>query len=252
MLATTRVRASLARLPLSFNFTSSLSRTTIPSRQFSSSLLINFRNTSTNNSSQSTPQQPSRQFVEGLRQKNVPLPGNNEDADSAISGFMNMFNDKESRTVSISSCTKHGFVTTEAISLQGPVLCIGGQVFLWDIYKESGAVAQSLKKEESSSTSTHPRSIFETMDENTAKEIFKVFELMNPRPEILIIGTGKMFAPLSPAVRSVIRSLGLQVDMMSTANAAATYNMLAEEGREVAAALLPLEPSTVQIIHGSQ
>ncbi|KAG0344299.1 hypothetical protein BG004_004576 [Podila humilis] len=191
--------------------------------------------------------------VTGLRQKSIPNPGANEDADSAISGFMNMFNDKESKTVTISSCTKHGFVTTEAINLQGPVLCIGGQVFLWDIFKKSGAVDRSLHKTSSSSlspgTSTQSgRPIFESMDEETAKEIFKIFELMNPRPEILIVGTGKMFAPLSPAVRSVIRGYGLQVDMMSTANAAATYNMLAEEGREVAAALLPLEPSTVQIV----
>ncbi|KAK3814626.1 MAG: NADH dehydrogenase 1 alpha subcomplex assembly factor 3 [Linnemannia gamsii] len=196
----------------------------------------------------------------GLRQKSVPMPGAVEDADSAISGFMNMFNDKDSRTVSITTCTKHGFVTTEAITLQGPVLCIGGQVFLWDIFKENGAVDRFLKdKKNSTSTSTTTtstqqpaRSIFETMDESTAKEIFKVFELMNPRPEILIVGTGKAFAPLSPAVRSVVRSLGLQVDMMSTANAAATYNMLAEEGREVAAALLPLEPSTAQIIRNNR
>lgn len=34
--------------------------------------------------------------------------------------------------------------------------------------------------------------------------------------EILIVGTGKVFGPLSPAVRSVIRGYGLQVDMMST------------------------------------
>ncbi|KAK3823695.1 MAG: NADH dehydrogenase 1 alpha subcomplex assembly factor 3 [Linnemannia elongata] len=198
-----------------------------------------------------------------LRQKSVPTPGTNEDADSAISGFMNMFNERESRTVSITTCTKHGFVTTEAITLQGPVLCIGGQVFLWDIFKEGGAVDKYLKKNTaassspaSSSTTATPqqpaRSIFEIMDEDTAKEIFKVFELMNPRPEILIVGTGKAFAPLSPAVRAVVRSLGLQVDMMSTANAAATYNMLAEEGREVAAALLPLEPSTVQVIRNNR
>lgn len=128
-----------------------------------------------------------------LRQKSVPTPGTNEDADSAISGFMNMFNEKESRTVSITTCTKHGFVTTEAINLQGPVLCIGGQVFLWDIFKEGGAVDKVLKKKNavsttpsvstSSSTAATPaRSIFETMEEDTAKEIFKVFELMNPRP----------------------------------------------------------------------
>ncbi|KAF8924538.1 hypothetical protein BGZ58_001694, partial [Dissophora ornata] len=106
-----------------------------------------------------------------------------------------MFNDKESRTVSISVCTKHGFVTTEAITLQGPVLCIGGQVFLWDIFKDSGAVIKSLKHQDStttngSSTATTDsranglptRPVFETMDEDTAREIFKVFELMNPRP----------------------------------------------------------------------
>ncbi|KAG0254625.1 hypothetical protein BG011_005623 [Mortierella polycephala] len=197
------------------------------------------------------------QFVEGLRQKDIPNAGANEDADSAISGFMNMFNDKDSKTVSITTCTKHGFVTTDAITLQGPVLCIGGQVFLWDIFKQGGAVDRLLNKENSKdaptstagSTTLPARSVLETMDEPTAREIFKIFELMNPRPEILIVGTGKLFAPLSPSVRSVIRNLGLQVDMMSTANAAATYNMLAEEGREVAAALLPLEPATVQVVN---
>ncbi|KAF9903757.1 hypothetical protein EC991_003405 [Linnemannia zychae] len=223
-----------------------------------------FRSLNDNSSSHDTKQ--AQQGDVSLRQKNVPMPGTNEDADGAISGFMNMFNDRESRTVSITTCTKHGFVTTEAITLQGPVLCIGGQVFLWDIYKENGAVDRFLKNSAASSSSSSSsttsttttastealkqpvRSVFEIMDESTAKEIFKVFELMNPRPEILIVGTGKAFAPLSPAVRSVVRSLGLQVDMMSTANAAATYNMLAEEGREVAAALLPLEPSTAQVI----
>jgi hypothetical protein len=129
---------------------------------------------------QQQPSGGSRQSIEGLRQKNIPNPGTNEDADSAISGFMNMFNDKESKTVSISTCTKHGFVTTEAITLQGPVLCIGGQVFLWDIFKESGAIQQALKKD--STASTPGRSIFEIMDESAAREIFKVFELMNPRP----------------------------------------------------------------------
>ncbi|KAG0277481.1 hypothetical protein BGZ95_005879 [Linnemannia exigua] len=236
-------------------------------RLFSSNTIL--RSLNDNNSSNHDSKQaaaPGQQGGNsGLRQKNVPMPGTNEDADSAISGFMNMFNDKESRTVSITTCTKHGFVTTEAITLQGPVLCIGGQVFLWDIFKENGAVDRFLKDKKNStspsltststtsaSTQQPARSIFETMDERTAKEIFKVFELMNPRPEILIVGTGKAFAPLSPAVRSVVRSLGLQVDMMSTANAAATYNMLAEEGREVAAALLPLEPSTVQVISNNR
>jgi len=153
----------------------------LASRRLNATHLSCFSSLSSNRSTQQ--QQPSggsRQSIEGLRQKNIPNPGTNEDADSAISGFMNMFNDKESKTVSISTCTKHGFVTTEAITLQGPVLCIGGQVFLWDIFKESGAIQQALKKD--STASTPGRSIFEIMDESAAREIFKVFELMNPRP----------------------------------------------------------------------
>ncbi|KAG0228655.1 NADH dehydrogenase 1 alpha subcomplex assembly factor 3 [Mortierella sp. GBAus27b] len=247
MLASTLPRATLLRLSASSTINATTARFT-GVRCLSATHLSRFSTSPTWSQQQQQPS-GSRQLAEGLRQKNIPNPGTNEDADSAISGFMNMFTDRESKTVSISACTKHGFVTTEAITLQGPVLCIGGQVFLWDIFKESGAVQQLLKKD----TAASPvRSIFETMDEDTAREIFKVFELMNPRPEILVIGTGKAFAPLNPAVRSVIRGWGLQVDMMSTANAAATYNMLAEEGRDVAAALLPLEPSTVQTIHGNQ
>ncbi|KAF9988355.1 hypothetical protein BGZ65_006804 [Modicella reniformis] len=258
-------RTALSRLSSS---TTTRPFTAAPTPFLSSALSSRFSTTSTssNDSASSQQQQPntSPQLIEGLRQKSIPNPGTNEDASSAISGFMNMFNDIESKTVSISTCTKHGFVTTEAIALQGPVLCIGGQVFLWDIFKESGAVQRSLQKNtHDSSAGTPTRSIFEIMEEDTARDIFKVFELMNPRPEILIVGTGKSFTPLSSAVRSVIRGWGLQVDMMSTvsldytpveaqANAAATYNMLAEEGREVAAALLPLEPSTVQVVHGNQ
>lgn len=126
--------------------------------------------------------QHDNQIPTGLRQKNIPTPGANEDADSAISGFMNMFNEKDSKTVTISSCTKHGFVTTEAINLQGPVLCIGGQVFLWDIFQKDGAVDRARKASSSSGTPLSTRPIFESMDEATAKEIFKIFELMNPRP----------------------------------------------------------------------
>ncbi|KAK5823469.1 NADH dehydrogenase 1 alpha subcomplex assembly factor 3 [Linnemannia elongata] len=253
---TTRTLARLSTTPRTA-ITTATSSPTVYSRLFSSNTLLRSLHNNDNNDRKEHHGEGGNAAAAGagpLRQKSVPTPGTNEDADSAISGFMNMFNERESRTVSVTTCTKHGFVTTEAITLQGPVLCIGGQVFLWDIFKEGGAVDKYLKKNNAASSSPQQpaRSIFEVMDEDTAKEIFKVFELMNPRPEILIVGTGKAFAPLSPAVRAVVRSLGLQVDMMSTANAAATYNMLAEEGREVAAALLPLEPSTAQVIRNNR
>lgn len=185
MLASTLRRTALSRL----SGTGTIHTT--PTRSFvvrslsakHSSCFSTFTSSSASPNSSTSSQQEQPPFIEGLRQKNIPNPGTNEDADSAISGFVNMFNDKESKTVSISACTKHGFVTTEAITLQGPVLCIGGQVFLWDIFKDSGAVQQSLKRGTTAPSADVPaRSIFETMDEGTAREIFKVFEMMDPRP----------------------------------------------------------------------
>jgi hypothetical protein len=184
---------ALARLSTAPNTAAAVSTPAAYTRLFSTNIILRSLDSNNNDNNANKDHQGEAGIgAAALRQKNVPTPGANEDADSAISGFMNMFNDRESRTVSITTCTKHGFVTTEAITLQGPVLCIGGQVFLWNIFKEGGAVDKVLKKNAASATSsastssstpaTPARSIFETMDEDTAKEIFKVFELMNPRP----------------------------------------------------------------------
>ncbi|KAI1796083.1 hypothetical protein LXA43DRAFT_988267 [Ganoderma leucocontextum] len=47
---------------------------------------------------------------------------------------------------------------------------------------------------------------------------------------------------MPPALRQYLNKIGVQVDIMNTRNACSTYNLLAEEGRRVAAALLPLTP----------
>lgn len=61
-------------------------------------------------------------------------------------------------------------------------------------------------------------------------------------PEILLFGTGARVIPAPPEIRDYISSLGIQLDVMDTRNAASTYNLLFEEGRTVSAALCPLLP----------
>lgn len=72
------------------------------------------------------------------------------------------------------------------------------------------------------------------------EEKLKVFEVINPRPEILLVGTGPtgLFPP--PKFKKYLNSLGIQVDVLDSRNAASTYNLLSEEGRRVAAALYPV------------
>ncbi|KAK0544142.1 hypothetical protein OC846_006170 [Tilletia horrida] len=69
--------------------------------------------------------------------------------------------------------------------------------------------------------------------------IWKALEIVQPRPEILLFGTGKTVLPLPQQIKSYLNSFGVQVDVQSTRAACSTYNLLIEEGRRVGAALLP-------------
>lgn len=61
------------------------------------------------------------------------------------------------------------------------------------------------------------------------------------RPELVLIGTGSRQRFVSPAVLRSLLQARIGVECMDTQAAARTYNILAGEGRHVAAALLPLE-----------
>lgn len=56
--------------------------------------------------------------------------------------------------------------------------------------------------------------------------------------ELVLFGTGASLQPLPREVREALRSRGLRFDPMATPHAIATYNILLEERRKVAAALI--------------
>ncbi|CAN6566710.1 unnamed protein product [Malus baccata var. baccata] len=66
-----------------------------------------------------------------------------------------------------------------------------------------------------------------------------IFRTVRPVPEILILGCGRYIEPVSPELQRFIRSTGMKLEAIDTKNAVSTYNILNEEGRIVAAALLP-------------
>jgi uncharacterized protein len=59
--------------------------------------------------------------------------------------------------------------------------------------------------------------------------------------DLLLIGTGKDPWPLPQALRRRLSELGLRYEVLPTAAAASTYNVLLAEGRRVAAALIAVE-----------
>ncbi|KAF7332582.1 NADH dehydrogenase [ubiquinone] 1 alpha subcomplex assembly factor 3 [Mycena kentingensis (nom. inval.)] len=115
----------------------------------------------------------------------------------------------------IASVSPAGILLEDGLLLRGASIFLDGKVFLWDV----------------------PDSVTDWGREHLA-----LFEVVAPRPEILLLGTGEELAHPPPSFRSRLVDLGIQVDIMSTRNACATYNLLTEEGRRVAAALAPLTP----------
>ncbi|KAI7866036.1 NADH dehydrogenase 1 alpha subcomplex assembly factor 3 [Spinellus fusiger] len=115
--------------------------------------------------------------------------------------------------------TKYGFVLSNNTKVEEPLILLNGSSFLWK------------------APVNHDKLPMQDWD----LEVFKIFEVVTPKPEIILFGTGRQFAPMPAHVRHYFYTLGIQVDVMNTKNAASTYNVLAEEGRRVAAALLPLD-----------
>lgn len=62
-----------------------------------------------------------------------------------------------------------------------------------------------------------------------------------PKVEILLIGCGPRAVPVPAKLRERLRRDGITVDAMDTGAACRTFNVLAGEGRRVAAALIAVE-----------
>lgn len=61
------------------------------------------------------------------------------------------------------------------------------------------------------------------------------------RPEVVILGTGARLQFPPPAVLAPLTRAGIGVEVMDTAAACRTYNILAGDGRKVVGALLMIE-----------
>ncbi|EPS92896.1 hypothetical protein FOMPIDRAFT_47037 [Fomitopsis schrenkii] len=137
---------------------------------------------------------------------------------SEAGGFSNILADSPTPAVQVKTITNEGIELADGLILPGASIFLDGKVFLWEV----------------------PETRWEGWD----KKHFEIFDVVVPKPELLIIGTGRRVAFVPPKLRQYLTSLGIQTDVMDTWNACSTYNLLAEEGRQVAAALLPLEANT--------
>ncbi|KAI0846084.1 hypothetical protein F5Y00DRAFT_244864 [Daldinia vernicosa] len=131
-------------------------------------------------------------------------------------------------STSVDVCTSNGFFLNSGARVTdgSGVLLINGEAFVWRPWIPRGEKRLLNKKGQW----------------EVPNETFGLFELLWPRPDLLILGLGPDIRPISPELRRHISSLGLRVEILDTGNAAAQYNLLATERgvEDVAAALIPI------------
>lgn len=75
--------------------------------------------------------------------------------------------------------------------------------------------------------------------QDITEESFSIFWMLEPRIEIVVVGTGNKTERLHSQVLQAMRQRGIAVEVQDTPNACATFNFLCHEGRVTGAALIP-------------
>ncbi|KAF7549116.1 hypothetical protein G7Z17_g6603 [Cylindrodendrum hubeiense] len=141
---------------------------------------------------------------------------------------LNVLGDIPIPSTSVDVCMYDGFGLNSGVTISdgNGVMLVDGEVFNWRPWEAKGSMNLANKKGQ-----------FEI-----PAQAFALFDLIWPRPDLLIIGTGPSIMPLSPETRRHISELGIRIELMDTRNAAAQFNLLATERgvSDVAAALIPV------------
>lgn len=152
---------------------------------------------------------------------------------------------KDFDKVSITGFGNYAFRTGDEIQA-GSIILFSSSVISWNVLAEqpnSLSMSNSEKKdgdededeqdeEKMKLASRRPLAI-----QDLKPHHFKLFELIRPPIDLLVLGTGEFTDFPSPEVLKYLKSF-CKVEIQGTRSAAATFNMLNIEGRNVAAALL--------------
>ena len=93
-----------------------------------------------------------------------------------------------------------------------------------------------------------PRSVYSWKVKNAIEitpQTLQLFTVVQPKIEILVVGTGLKIEQLSKDVRDYMKRHAIALEVLDTPNACSTFNFLLEEGRLTAAALIP--PSDIPL-----
>ncbi|KAJ1928429.1 hypothetical protein IWQ60_002041 [Tieghemiomyces parasiticus] len=129
------------------------------------------------------------------------------------SSFVNVYDQMGAQpTLRVESYTPHGFTFTNGARVNGPVLAVGPTVLSWQLPPPPPTAAAASPAGNKVRGSGGGQWSFE----NWNRDMWKVLEVVTPKPEILVVGTGRTFVPLPAELQKYLRSLGIQLEVTDT------------------------------------
>ncbi|OCK76604.1 hypothetical protein K432DRAFT_246615, partial [Lepidopterella palustris CBS 459.81] len=174
-------------------------------------------------------------------------PKSDEDTQTDF-GALNVLGNTPAPSTAVDACTSDGFALNSGLKFSGcGVMLVGGEAFRWRPWakeerKEETVGEGGIENDSAAAGSGRPKLKNASGHWEVEKEAWGVLDLVWPKPDLLIIGTGPTVMPVSPQTRKHINDLGIRLEVQDTRNAAAQFNLLATERgvQQVAAALIPM------------
>ena len=107
-----------------------------------------------------------------------------------------------------------------------------------DAFGDGGFRIAGVRKEGATLIVDGAARLWTRQGETLTLEDLRIFIDRPDRPDMVILGVGERLIHPPAAVRQAFRDAGIGLEVMDTATACRTYNLLAGEGRNVAAALI--------------
>ena len=176
--------------------------------------------------------QPHRDASTGPSRSRDRGPRSDEDTQTDF-GALNILGNMGTPATSIDACVSDGFHLNNGLKTSdgSGIVLVGGEAFSWRPWEAT--------------PTQKPLSVLGrvgTLEIGGSSGAWGLLELLWPKPDLLVLGTGGKVWPLSKETREYLNGLGVRIDVMNTRNASAAYNLLAtERGTDiVAAAMLPM------------
>ncbi|KAL9041720.1 MAG: hypothetical protein Q9214_004011 [Letrouitia sp. 1 TL-2023] len=163
-------------------------------------------------------------------------PASKEDTQTDFSS-LNVLGNLPAPASAIDACLPNGFHLDNGLKIANGSGCllVGGEVFTWRPWQR-GPTGNPNQAEKSGAMVNRNGEL------EVPKEAWGILELVWPKPDLLILGTGGRMRQVSRKTREVVGQWGVRLDVSDTRNAAAQFNLLATERGvgQVAAALVPV------------